>query len=201
MRKKKFYLIGIAGVAMASLAGLLKKKGYEVVGSDQDIYPHMSDMLRTLKIPVFTPYSVLHVKTSKPDIIVVGNAIGRGNPELEYVISNGLIYRSMSDILREEFIEQKKAIVIAGTHGKTTTTALVAWILETAELDPSIFVGGFMRNINSTFKLRKGKYIVLEGDEYDTAFFDKGPKFWHYRPFIGLVNNIELDHVDIYKDL
>ena len=186
---------------MASIAWLLKKKGHEVVGSDQDVYPPMSDMLRTLKIPVFAPYNVLHVKTARPNIVVVGNAVGRGNPELEYVISNGLLYRSMSDILREEFIEQKKAVVIAGTHGKTTTTALVAWILETAGFDPSIFVGGFMRNINSTFKLGKGKYIVLEGDEYDTAFFDKGPKFWHYRPFIGLVNNIELDHVDIYKDL
>jgi len=186
---------------MGSLAGLLKKKGYEVAGSDQEMYEPMKSVLVGLKIPVFAPDKVFHMKRWKPDVVVVGNAVGRGNPELEYVISNRLIYRSMSDILREEFIEQKKAIVIAGTHGKTTTTALVAWILETAELDPSIFVGGFMRNINSTFKLRKGKYIVLEGDEYDTAFFDKGPKFWHYRPFIGLVNNIELDHVDIYKDL
>src|SRR3989344_1657323 len=211
MRKKRYYLIGIAGVAMASLAGLLKKKGHEVVGSDQDVYPPMSDMLKSLKIPVFKPYNVFHMKRHKPDIVVIGNAIGRGNPELEYVISNGLPYRSMSDILREEFIawpskpwrsrQQRKAIVIAGTHGKTTTTAIVAWILETAGFDPSIFVGGFMRNINSTFKLGKGKYVVLEGDEYDTAFFDKGPKFWHYRPFIGLVNNIELDHIDIYKDL
>src|SRR3989344_8549697 len=201
MRKKRFYLIGIGGIAMGSLAGLLKKKGYEVAGADQEMYEPMKSVLVGLKIPVFAPDKVFHMKRWKPDVVVVGNAVGRGNPELEYVISNRLIYRSMSDILREEFIEQKKAIVIAGTHGKTTTTALVAWILETAELDPSIFVGGFMRNINSTFKLRKGKYIVLEGDEYDTAFFDKGPKFWHYRPFIGLVNNIELDHVDIYKDL
>ncbi|MDP2668285.1 MAG: Mur ligase family protein [bacterium] len=208
MRKKRYYLIGIAGVAMASLAGLLKKKGYKVAGSDQDAYPPMSNMLKSLKIPVFTPYNVLHVKRYRPDIVVVGNAIGRGNSELEYVISNGLLpagrqvlYRSMSDILREEFIDGKKSIVITGTHGKTTTTALVAWILESAGFDPTIFVGGFMRNINSTFKLGKGKYVVLEGDEYDTAFFDKGPKFWHYRPFIGLVNNIELDHVDIYKDL
>jgi len=208
MRKKKFYLIGIAGVAMASLAGLLKKKGYEVAGSDQEMYPPMSDMLRALKIPVFKPYNAFHMKHNRPDIVVVGNAIGRGNPELEYVISNGLLpagrhvlYRSMSDILREEFIEGKKSIVITGTHGKTTTTALVAWILETAKLDPTVFVGGLAKNFNSSFKFGKGKYIVLEGDEYDTAFFDKGPKFWHYRPFVGLVNNIELDHVDIYKDL
>lgn len=201
MRKKKFYLIGIAGVAMASLAGLLKQKGYEVAGSDQDIYPPMSDMLKHLKIPVFTPYKEFHMKHWKPDMVVVGNAVGRDNAELEYVLANGLPYRSMSDILREEFIEGKESIVIAGTHGKTTTTALISWILESAGLDPTIFVGGLMKNINSTFKLGKGNYIVLEGDEYDTSFFDKGPKFWHYRPFVGLVNNIELDHVDIYKDL
>lgn len=213
---------------MASLAGLLKKKGYEVAGSDQDIYPPMSEMLKKLKIPVFKPYKAFHVKRYKPDIVVVGNAIGRGNPELEQVISNGQTYRSMSDILREEFIEldspklrrPQKSIVIAGTHGKTTTTALVSWILEYAELDPTVFVGGVIKNFppkasafrrasqtakllagNSSFKLGTGKYIVIEGDEYDTAFFDKGPKFWHYRPFVGLVNNIELDHVDIYKDL
>lgn len=186
---------------MASLAGLLKKKGYEVAGSDQDIYPPMSDMLKSLKIPVFRSYNKFHMKQWNPDIVVVGNAIGRGNDELEYVLDNGLPYQSMSDILRGEFVEGKKSIVISGTHGKTTTTALVSWILEFAKLDPTIFVGGLMKNINSTFKLGNGKYIILEGDEYDTAFFDKGPKFWHYRPHIGLVNNIELDHVDIYKDL
>ena len=186
---------------MASLAGLLKKKGYEVAGSDQQMYPPMSDMLRDLKIPVFSPYSEFHMKQYKPDVVVVGNAIGRGNPELEHMLSIGQNYRSLPEILREEFIESKKSIVIAGTHGKTTTSALVAWILECAGLDPTVFVGGFMRNFDSSFKLGKGKYIVMEGDEYDTAFYDKGPKFWHYRPHIGLVNNIELDHVDIYKDL
>ncbi len=188
---------------MASLAGLLKKKGYEVAGSDQDIYPPMSDMLNDLKIPVYSPYSANNIKKfhMKPrDMFVVGNAIGRGNSELEYILSNGLPYRSMSDILLEEFIEDKKPIVITGTHGKTTTTALIAWILECAGLDPTVFVGGLAKNFNSSFKLGKGEYVVLEGDEYDTAFFDKGPKFWHYRPFIGLINNIEWDHVDIYKD-
>ena len=200
-RKKKFYLIGIAGVATASLAGLLKKKGYEVAGSDQEMYEPMKSMLRKLKIKVFSPYSVFHVKRYKPDVVIVGNAIGRGNQELEFVMSNGHAYRSMSDILLEELIEGKKSIVIAGTHGKTTITALVSWILECAKLDPTVFVGGVVNNFGSTFKLGKGKYIVLEGDEYDTAFFDKSPKFWHYRPFIGVVNNIELDHVDIYKDL
>jgi len=186
---------------MASLAGLLKKKGYEVAGSDQDIYPPMSDMLRDLKIPVFSPYSEFHMKQYKPDVVVVGNAVGRGNPEVEHIVSIGQVYRSLPEILREEFIESKKSIVITGTHGKTTTSALVAWILEYAGLDPTVFIGGFVKNFDSSFKLGNGKYIVIEGDEYDTAFFDKGPKFFHYRPYIGLVNNIELDHVDIYKDL
>ncbi len=186
---------------MASLAGLLKKMGHEVAGSDKEMYPPMSDMLKDLKIKVFSPYSEFHVKRYAPDVVIVGNAIGRGNPELEYVLSNGQTYRSLPEILKKEFIEGKKSIVIAGTHGKTTTTALVAWILESAGLDPTVFVGGFTGNFNSSFKLGKGKHIVIEGDEYDTAFFDKGPKFWHYRPYIGLVNNIELDHVDIYRDL
>ena len=199
--KKRYYIIGIAGVAMASLAGLLKKKGYEVAGSDQEMYEPMKSMLEKLKIKIFSPYSAFHMKHWKPDVVVVGNAIGRGNPELEYTISNGHIYRSLSDILQDEFIFGKKAIVVSGTHGKTTTTALIAWILEYAGLEPTVFVGGFTRNFNGAFKLGKGEYIVLEGDEYDTAFFDKSPKFWHYRPFIGVVNNIELDHVDIYKDL
>lgn len=190
---------------MASLAGLLKAKGYEVAGSDQEMYEPMKSMLVRLKIKVFTPYSLFHMKHWKPDMAVVGNAIGRGNTELEYIMSIGQPYRSMSDILLEEFIDPpaggKKSIVITGTHGKTTTTALVGWILECAKLDPTIFVGGVANNFGSTFKLGKGKYIVIEGDEYDTAFFDKSPKFWHYRPFIGVVNNIELDHVDIYPNI
>lgn len=196
---------------MGSLAGLLKKKGYEVAGSDQEMYEPMKSMLEKLKIKVFVPYNTFHMKRWKPDIVVVGNAIGRGNPELEYMLSNGHFYRSMSDILLDEFIDGKKSIVVTGTHGKTTTTALIAWILECAGLDPTVFVGGItrllrqgfdgqVRNFDSSFKLGKGEYIVIEGDEYDTAFFDKGPKFWHYRPFIGLVNNIEYDHVDIFKD-
>lgn len=202
---------------MGSLAGLLKQKGYEVAGSDQEMYEPMKGMLEKLKIPVTTPYKAsnlqkwFHMKPAKslriqagrclkPDIVVVGNAIGRGNPELERMLSNGHIYRSMSDILLDEFISGKKSIVITGTHGKTTITALVSWILECARLDPTVFIGGIDRNLNSSFKLGKGKYIVLEGDEYDTAFFDKSPKFWHYRPFIGVVNNIEYDHIDIFKN-
>lgn len=200
--KKRYYIIGIGGVAMGNLAGLLKQKGHEVVGSDQaEMYEPMKGMLKSLKIKVFSPYDKLHVKRWKPDVVVVGNAINRGNPELEYVMSNGHSYRSVSDILREEFIEGKKAIVVTGTHGKTTVTALIAWILEYAGFDPTIFVGGFMRNIGSGFKYGKGEFVVLEGDEYSTSFFDKNPKYLGYRPYIGLINNIELDHVDLYPNI
>ncbi|HEY4497652.1 MAG TPA: Mur ligase family protein [Candidatus Paceibacterota bacterium] len=212
-KKKRYYIIGIAGVAMGNLAGLLKQKGYEVAGSDQEMYEPMKSMLAKEKISVFTPYSAFHVKQWRPGVVVVGNAISRGNPELEFVMNNGHSYRSVSDILMEEFIEDrvfhgkhpKKSIVIAGTHGKTTTSALVAWILENAGLDPTVFVGGItsqqVANVPLSCKLGKGKYVVLEGDEYDTAFFDKNPKILHYRPFFGLLNNIELDHVDIYRSL
>lgn len=207
--KKRYYIIGIGGVAMGNLAKLLKQKGHTVAGSDQEVlYEPMKSMLQDLSIKVFAPYNKLHVKRWKPDIVVVGNAVSRGNPELEYVMSNGHIYRSVSDILREEFIDPpvgktsgKKAIVVAGTHGKTTTAALIAWILEYAGYDPTVFVGGFMGNFNGGAKLGKGRYIVLEGDEYNTSFFDKNPKIYGYRPYIGIVNNIELDHVDLYEDL
>ena len=232
--KKRYYIIGIAGVAMGNLAGLLKQKGHEVAGSDQEVYEPIKSMLAKEKISVFTPYSAFHVKRWRPDVVVVGNAISRGNPELEWTLSNGQIYRSVSDILMDEFVENsmfhekhiKQSIVITGTHGKTTTSALVAWILEIAGLDPTVFVGGAIKGfppgvspirnavsngvsthlidakaVGCGFKYGKGKYVVLEGDEYDTAFFDKNPKFLHYRPFFGLLNNIELDHIDIYQNL
>lgn len=201
MKKKRYYLLGIGGVAMSGLAGLLRQKGYNVAGSDQAVYPPISDFLKKLAIPVFSPYSAENFLKYKPDVVVVGNAVGRTNPEVEFLLNSGLQYRSMAEVLTEEFIEGKKAIVIAGTHGKTTVTALVAWILEVAGLDPTVFIGGLAKNFDSNFKLGRGEYIVLEGDEYDAAFFDKGPKFWHYRPYVGLVNNIELDHVDIYKNI
>lgn len=201
MHRKKYYILGIGGVAMGNLAGLLQAKGHEVIGSDGALYEPMKSMLRQHKIPVLSPYSEKHIKKHRGSIFVIGNAIGRGNPELEYILAQGLTYRSLTDILREEFLEGKKPIVIAGTHGKTTTSALMAWILECAGLDPTIFIGGFTRNFEAGFKLGKGKYAVLEGDEYNISFFDRNPKILAYRPFIGLVNNIELDHVDIYKDI
>lgn len=186
---------------MGNLASLLKQKRYLVVGSDEKMYEPMKGTLSSLKIKVFAPYREKNIKKFKPDVVVVGNAISRGNPELEYVLSNNIPYKSVSDVLLEEFIEGKKAIVIAGTHGKTTTSALVAWILECAGLDPTMFVGGFTKNFSSGAKLGKGKYVVLEGDEYGSCFSDPNPKFLNYRPFIGILNNIELDHIDIYKDL
>ncbi len=202
MKKKKYYIIGIGGVAMANLASLLKAKGYEVLGSDQKtIYEPMRSFLKKQNIKVLTPYSPSHVKRTDADMIIIGNAIGRGNVELEYVLSNGLSYRSLTDTLREEFLEGKKPIVIAGTHGKTTTSALMAWILECAGLDPTLFIGGFTGNFKSGSKLGKGPYVVLEGDEYNSSFFDRNPKILGYRPYIGLLNNIELDHIDIYKNL
>lgn len=198
---KRFYIIGIAGVAMGNLAVLLKQKGYEVAGSDQEVYEPMNGLLQKEKIKIFTPYRAINIKKWKPDIVVVGNVISRGNLELEFVMDNGHSYRSVSDMLMEEFIEGKKPIVITGTHGKTTTAALVAWILECAGFDPTVFVGGFTGNFSGGAKLGRGQFIVLEGDEYDTSFFDKNPKFLHYRTYIGLLNNIELDHVDIYQNI
>ena len=187
---------------MGTLAGMLKAKGHIVAGSDkEETYPPMSNMLKEQKIKVFSPYNEFHLKHFKPDIVVIGNTIKRGNPELEYIISNGLVYRSLPDVLKEEIIEGKKSIVVTGTHGKTTTTALISWILEYAGLDPTVFVGGFTRNFNSSFKLSKGKYVVIEGDEYTTSFFDKNPKFLYYRPHIGIINNIDHDHLDVYETL
>ena len=203
MKKKKYYFLGIGGIAMGTLAGMLKAKGHIVAGSDKEgIYPPMSDILKKQKIKVFSPYNEFHLKHFKPDIVVIGNTIKRGNPELEYVISNGLIYRSLPDVIKEEIIEQGKLpIVVTGTHGKTTTTALIGWLLEYAGVNPTVFCGGFMRNFDSSFKLRNGKYVVIEGDEYTTSFFDKNPKFLHYRPHIGIINNIDHDHLDVYETL
>ncbi len=187
---------------MASLAGLLKEKGHAVAGSDkEEIYEPMRGTLARSRIKVFQPYSAENIKKWKPDIVVVGNAIPRGNPELEYALDANIPYRSVVDVLREEFIEGRQSIVVAGTHGKTTTSAMLAWLLTVAKKDPSVFVGGSTKNFESGYRYGKGKYIVLEGDEYDTSFFDKNPKFLGYRPFVGIVNNIELDHVDIYRDL
>ncbi|HYR83427.1 MAG TPA: UDP-N-acetylmuramate:L-alanyl-gamma-D-glutamyl-meso-diaminopimelate ligase [Terriglobia bacterium] len=198
---KNIYLIGICGTAMASLAGMLRESGYIVSGSDSDVYPPMSDFLDQLGIQVFKGYSAEHLKKATPDLVVVGNALSRGNAEVEHVLDSGMRYASMAETVKEFFIRGKNSIVVAGTHGKTTTTAMLAWILDVAGRKPSFLVGGIAENFGRNFQVSGGPDFVVEGDEYDTAFFDKGPKFLHYLPRIVLLKNIEFDHADIYADL
>src|SRR5438876_10003861 len=198
---QKIYLIGICGTAMASLAGMLREKGHSVCGSDSDVYPPMSDFLDGLGIPVFRGYSPENIEKGKPDLVVIGNALSRGNVEIEYVLDSGIRYASMAETVKERFIRGKNSIVVAGTHGKTTTTAMLAWILDVAGRKPSFLVGGIAENFGRNFQVSGGPDFVIEGDEYDTAFFDKGPKFLHYLPRIVLLKNIEFDHADIYADL
>jgi UDP-N-acetylmuramate: L-alanyl-gamma-D-glutamyl-meso-diaminopimelate ligase len=195
------YLIGICGTAMASLAGMLREKGHEVCGSDSDVYPPMSDFLDRLGIRVFKGYNAENIKSSKPELVVIGNALSRGNVEIEYVLDAGIRYASMAETVKEMFIRGKNSIVVSGTHGKTTTTAMLAWILDVAGRKPSFLVGGIAENFGKSFQVADGPDFVIEGDEYDTAFFDKGPKFLHYMPRIVLLKNIEFDHADIYADL
>src|SRR5437868_10103002 len=198
---QNIYLVGICGTAMASLAGMLREKGYKVCGSDSDVYPPMSDFLDQLGIPVFKGYKPENIQQSRPDLVVIGNALSRGNPEVEYVLDSGLRYASMAETVKELFIRGKNSTVVTGTHGKTTTTAMLAWLLDVAGRKPSFLVGGIAENFGSSFQVSDGREFVIEGDEYDTAFFDKGPKFLHYLPRILVLKNIEFDHADIYADL
>src|SRR5215510_4506409 len=186
---------------MASLAGMLREKGHPVCGSDSDVYPPMSDFLDRLGIPVFKGYNAANIEKAKPELVVIGNALSRGNVEVEYVLDSGIHYASMAETVKEYFIRGKNSIVVAGTHGKTTTTAMLAWVLEVAGRKPSFLVGGIAENFGKSFQVSDGSDFVIEGDEYDTAFFDKGPKFLHYLPRIVLLKNIEFDHADIYADL
>jgi UDP-N-acetylmuramate: L-alanyl-gamma-D-glutamyl-meso-diaminopimelate ligase len=197
----KFYLAGVCGTAMASLAGMLQQKGHAVCGSDSDVYPPMSDSLERLGIRVYKGYRAENVIEAKPDVVVIGNALSRGNPEIEYVLDSGIRYQSMAETVKELFIRGKNSIVVAGTHGKTTTTAMLSWVLETAGRKPSFLIGGIAENFGRSFQVTDGPDFVIEGDEYDTAFFDKGPKFLHYLPRIVLLKNVEFDHADIYADL
>lgn len=198
---KRVYLIGICGTAMASLAGMLQQRGYEVAGSDEHVYPPMSTYLERLGIPVLEGYTKQHLETFRPDVVVIGNAAARTNVEAAATVELDLPYTSMPEAIYELFIKGKHSIVIAGTHGKTTTTSLMAWLLESAGRDTSMVVGGIPLNFNHNFKLGEGPEFVIEGDEYNTAFFDKGAKFLHYHANTLLVNNIEFDHADIYANL
>jgi UDP-N-acetylmuramate: L-alanyl-gamma-D-glutamyl-meso-diaminopimelate ligase len=200
MSDRHIHLIGICGTAMASLAGMLKQRGFNVTGSDAAAYPPMSDFLAGLQIPVAQPFDARNLEP-RPDLVVVGNAISRGNPELEYILDQRVPFSSLPQLLHDEFLRGKEVLVVAGTHGKTTTTSMLAWIFQSAGLDPSFLIGGIAENFGSSFYLGQGKHFILEGDEYDTAFFDKGPKFLHYFPDSVILTSVEFDHADIYKDL
>jgi UDP-N-acetylmuramate: L-alanyl-gamma-D-glutamyl-meso-diaminopimelate ligase len=185
---------------MASLAGMLQARGHRVTGSDENVYPPMSTMLEGLGIRLMQRYDASHLEPA-PDCVVIGNAIPRGNPEVEHALTHRLLYRSLPEVLKEEFISGRRSLVIAGTHGKTTTTSLAAWVINQGGLDPSFMVGGVVQNFGSSFHVTDSDYFIIEGDEYDTAYFDKGPKFMHYLPELAVVGNIEFDHADIYDDL
>jgi len=195
-----FHLIGICGTAMASLAGMLNARGHRVTGSDSSVYPPMSTQLEALGIKIIDGYKNENAHIGA-DVFVVGNAISRGNAELEEVLTKTLNYRSLAEVVKEEFLRGRRTLVVAGTHGKTTTTSVATWVSETGGLNPSFLVGGIAQNFGASFRVSESEYFVIEGDEYDTAFFDKKPKFMHYLPEIAIVGNIEFDHADIYDDV
>src|SRR5436853_5623875 len=198
----KIHLIGICGTAMATLAAMLKRKGFDVRGSDQDVYPPMSDFLTAERIPVESGYKAAHI-TSDIDFVVIGNALSRGNPEIEEVLDRKIHYGSLPEAIRDQFLWGARSIVIAGTHGKTTTTSLTGWVLTHGGVDPSVLVGGVALNFGdggSSYRIGSGRDFVIEGDEYDSAFFDKTAKFLKYLPDIAVINNVEFDHADIYAD-
>ena len=195
-----YHLIGICGTAMAALAGMLQARGHKVTGSDENVYPPMSTMLASLGISVMQGYKAGHLEP-QPDCIIVGNAIPRGNTEVEATLNQKLLYRSQAEVVKEEFIRGRRSLIVAGTHGKTTTTSIAAWVLDQGGLDPTFLIGGVAQNFGVSFRVTDSDYFIIEGDEYDTAYFDKGPKFMHYLPEIAIVNNVEFDHADIYNDL
>jgi UDP-N-acetylmuramate: L-alanyl-gamma-D-glutamyl-meso-diaminopimelate ligase len=199
-KPQHIHLIGICGTAMASLAGMLQERGFRVTGSDAASYPPMSTFLESLGIPVAQPFAEANLDP-RPDLVIVGNALSRGNVELERVLDERIPFCSLPQILHDEFLVGKEVLVVAGTHGKTTTTSMLAWIFETAGLQPSFLIGGIAENFGRSFGLGEGQHFILEGDEYDTAFFDKGPKFLHYFPDSVILTSVEFDHADIYKDL
>ncbi len=196
----RVHLIGVCGTAMATLAALLKSKGFDVRGSDQNVYPPMSDFLVQQGITLLQGYRPEHI-TADLDLVVVGNAISRGNPELEEVLDRKIRYSSLPEAVRDHFLWAARSVVITGTHGKTTTTALTGWLLTDGGTDPSLLVGGIAENFDGSFRIGGGREFVIEGDEYDSAFFDKTAKFLKYLPDIAVVGNIEFDHADIYADL
>jgi UDP-N-acetylmuramate: L-alanyl-gamma-D-glutamyl-meso-diaminopimelate ligase len=194
------YFIGIGGIAMSQAALLLKELGYQVRGSDPALHPPTDRLLREGKIVVEQGYDAVHL-LPPPDLVVIGNSVSRGNPEVEAVLDQGIPYTSLPGLIEEVLLNDKRSAVVAGTHGKTSTASLLAWLLFTGGMDPSFMVGGVALNFDKGYRLGQGEWIVLEGDEYDSAFFDKGPKFLHYRPQVVILTNIEYDHADIYHDV
>ncbi len=195
-----YHLIGICGTAMASLAGMLQARGHKITGSDENVYPPMSTQLESLGIEILNGYKMENAEIGA-DCTIVGNAISRGNPELEEVLNRKLFYRSQAEVVKEEFIRGRRNLVVAGTHGKTTTTSIATWLAEVGGLNPSFLVGGVVQNFGASFRVTDSDYFIIEGDEYDTAYFDKKPKFMHYLPETAIVGNIEFDHADIYRDI
>lgn len=197
---RSIHIMGIGGTAMGALAGMLKDAGYSVTGSDTGVYPPMSDYLASLDIPVMIGYKAENL-AHRPDLVVVGNVIRQSYAEAEALMASDLLWCSFPQLLGASFLSKRSNIVVAGTHGKTTTTALGAWLLEAAGKKPGFLIGGLAKNFDRTARTGDAPYFVIEGDEYDTAFFDKGPKFLHYRPYTAIITSVEFDHADIYRDL
>src|SRR5712692_10538080 len=197
---RKFHFIGICGTAMGSVAAALQERGFKVTGSDESVYPPMSIFLEERGIKLHQGYCKENIPADA-DAVVIGNAMKRGNAEVEAVLNRKLFYLSLPEVLKNYFLRGKHNLVVTGTHGKTTTTSLLAWIMEKAGHKPGYLVGGLSKNLAQGARLNRSKYFVIEGDEYDSAFFDKRSKFIHYLPELVIVNNIEFDHADIFHDL
>src|SRR5512136_2522800 len=199
-RIRSVHFVGICGTAMASAAAAMQEKGVMVTGSDQNVYPPMSTFLAERKIEVISGYAEQNL-AHKPDLVVIGNAISRGNPEAEYVLDHKLPYCSLPELLKHFFIAGKRSLVVAGTHGKTTTASLLAWVFEHNGLNPGYLIGGIPNNLGQGARFTDSEWFIIEGDEYDTAFFDKRSKFVHYLPEVAIINNLEFDHADIFTNL
>src|SRR5712675_986126 len=197
---KSVHFTGIGGTGMAAVAAAMQERGFHVTGSDQNVYPPMSTFLAEKKIAVMNGYDEKNL-SHKPDLVVIGNAVSRGNPEAEFILDHKLRHCSLPELLKEFFIRGKRSIVVSGTHGKTTTTSLLAWVFEHNGLNPSFFIGGIPTNLGQGARFTDSEWFIIEGDEYDTAFFDKRSKFIHYQPEVAIINNLEYDHADIFENL